>query len=1722
MSHTPVRSSVAIVIAAVALILCATAAANAGTPHRGARGPSPARAHVVSGTSASPGSTLAWGQGYDGQLGNGGEPTSVPNPGPVSLTSGTTLTQVSAGASASEGLTSTGQVLAWGANGSGQLGDGNSNEADSPVGVQLPSGVTATQVAMGGSFGLALSSAGTVYAWGDNSSGELGNGSSSSSSDVPVRVSFPAGTTVTQIAAGDAFALALASSGAVYAWGDDSFGELGDGNEGGDSTTPEQVLVPTGFTVTQLAAGTYFGLALTSNGGVLAWGYGGNGELGDNETNNLSTPVLARIPSGTTVTQVAGGGGMALALTAAGSVLAWGSGGQGQLGDGSTAQANTPVAVSLPAGTTATQVAAGGGFGVAATAAGGAYAWGDNSYGELGDGSTGGQSDVPVAVSLASGTGVGAVAAGEYHALAIELSPSTVSGVSPALAPFYGGTRVTISGVGFSGATAVHFGTTPAASFTVNSSSSITAVAPAGSGAEDVTVTTPGGTSAASAAAGFEYVTAGSDASFGQNGGELCNGQTADTSLPVPAVLPAGTTVQSVAPGMILTTAGTVYTCGDNTTGTLGDGTTGGSSATPVPVSLPSGTTVTAIAANGLGTDLALTSRGTVYAWGTGGDGELGNGAASNSAVPVAVSLPAKVVAKAIAVGGQAAMVVSSSGAVYAWGSDDDNQLGQSVSGGQSDTPLLVPLPAGTVATAVAGEYDGALALTSTGNVYGWGYNANGELGNGSTSGAQSPVLVSLPAGTKATAIAAEAHDGLALTSTGGVEAWGYGPDGGLGNGSGASSDVPVAVSLPAGTTATSLGSEYDGGIVATAGGQALAWGDESSGSLGAGVSGGNPAPLAVSLPPGVIATAAGQGLGNLGTLVVTAPPVVTAVSPAIGPPGGGTSVTITGQQLATATGVLFGATKATRFTVTSPTSITAVAPAGTGTQYVRVTGLGGTSPQLPGVTFAYVSSGAAITWGYGSPGTLGNGTETNSSTPVAASLARGTIVRSVAEELDTSLAATSTGQAYAWGNGSSGGLGDGSTNSVDTPVPVSLPAGTRTTAVAGERYAGLALTSTGAVYAFGDNSYGALGNGSTTASTVPVKVALPSGTKATAIAGMSQTGLALTSTGAVYAWGFGLDGELGNGATSSSDTPVKVAFPAKTVVTAIAAEQSSGLALTSSGAVYAWGYGGFGELGNGALSSSDVPVQVSLPSGTSVTALGGASNTGYALTAGGQVYSWGRNPFGQLGNGTTTDSDAPGLVSIPAGTTIVALGTSQNTALALTSDGQVLTWGYGSDGELGDGTTTEAQLTPQPASIPHGVSVAQLSQGPGLTPLAIVGPPSSAASPAIYATDAADNAVTSYAQGASGNASPMTTLAGPATGLSGPAGVNVSSAGDVLVANATGNSVTEYAPGATQDTPPIATLSGPDTQLSSPEGLGENAQGDVFVADGGSNAVTEYAPGATGDAAPVATLAGPATRLSSPRGLAIDAEGDLFVADAATNSVVEFSPGATGNAAPSAVLSGTATGLAQPFGLVFDSAGALRVSNTASNSVTAYTASPSGNLPPSATLTAGLSGPQGMDVNGSGEIAVADNSSNAISFYTGGALTATISGSATGLDAPAFVAFTPPPAVVAGRAVSVARHRATLTGAVIADGSITRWYFQYRRRGATHWRTTATERAGRGDAPVAVRAQTGRLLADTEYRYRLVATNPGGTTYGPTRLLVTTARRHRRPRAAHPNRRSR
>jgi len=351
--------------------------------------------------------------------------------------------------------------------------------------------------------------------------------------------------------------------------------------------------------------------------------------------------------------------------------------------------------------------------------------------------------------------------------------------------------------------------------------------------------------------------------------------------------------------------------------------------------------------------------------------------------------------------------------------------------------------------------------------------------------------------------------------------------------------------------------------------------------------------------------------------------------------------------------------------------------PVGTNLTVVRLTGLG----TINGV-LTNLAQGQAVTLGYG--GQVYN---------FVANYYGGTGNDLVLQWANT--------RAMAWGNNGDGQLGNSSTMTSNLPVAVSTLgalSGKTIIALSAGRNHSLALCSDGTVAAWGLNSLGQIGSNGGSQSTVPVIVStlgVLAAKRVIAVAAGEAHNLALCSDGTVAAWGYNANGQLGSGGISTTATPSAVntsgVLSGKRVV-AIAAGQNHSVALLSDGTVAAWGYNFYGQLGDSGNATSTVPVLVNRDPGVllgrTVTAIAAGQVHCLALCSDGTLASWGANSDGQLGDGGTTASNVPVLVTT-AGTflatrTVTSIAAGAFHSLALCSDGTVASWGLNTYGQLG------------------------------------------------------------------------------------------------------------------------------------------------------------------------------------------------------------------------------------------------------------------------------------------------------------------------------------------------------------------------------------------------------------------------------------------------------
>jgi alpha-tubulin suppressor-like RCC1 family protein len=330
----------------------------------------------------------------------------------------------------------------------------------------------------------------------------------------------------------------------------------------------------------------------------------------------------------------------------------------------------------------------------------------------------------------------------------------------------------------------------------------------------------------------------------------------------------------------------------------------------------------------------------------------------------------------------------------------------------------------------------------------------------------------------------------------------------------------------------------------------------------------------------------------------------------------------------------------------------------------------------------ALTSKGGVKCWGFNGDGELGDNTKVDSPKPVTVyGLSKG--VKAISSGSYFTCALTTKGGVKCWGSNSYGQLGNGTT--VDSPKPVKVKGLSKgVKAISSGNFFACALTTKGAVKCWGANSYGQLGDNSTTSSPKPVNVyGMSKGIKAIGAGGYHSC--AITTKGAPKCWGYNGEGALGDNTKVNSSRPVAV-YGLSSGIKSIKAGSYSTCALTTKSTVKCWGYNGDGELGDGTTTSSLKPVSAGL--GNKVTTISYGDIHGCAVNSSGVVKCWGYNGYGALGDNSTTTSSTPVEVYNFGGKAKSVAAGGYHTC-AVTTTGVAKCWGFNAYGQLGDNSTT-------------------------------------------------------------------------------------------------------------------------------------------------------------------------------------------------------------------------------------------------------------------------------------------------------------------------------------------------------------------------------------------------------------------------------------------------
>jgi alpha-tubulin suppressor-like RCC1 family protein len=627
--------------------------------------------------------------------------------------------------------------------------------------------------------------------------------------------------------------------------------------------------------------------------------------------------------------------------------------------------------------------------------------------------------------------------------------------------------------------------------------------------------------------------------------------------------------------------------------------------------------------------------------------------------------------------------------------------------------------------TAVSVGLDFSCALTTAGGVKCWGRNEHGQLGDGTTTTRRTPVDVSGLTTGVAALDAGRLHS-CALTTAGGVKCWGYNSDGQLGDGTTTERLVPTGVVGLATAGVAAIATSYNHTCALTTAGGLRCWGFNFSGQLGDGTQTNSSTPVWVSgLTAGVASVAAGSdntcavtvsgglkcwgfnGYLQLGfpgpdqPTPVDRPGLTTGVSSAGIGPGVICALKVDGRM------VCWGSNNYNALgepSVEAPTTAL-VAPRGVAAGVIAMA-------VANEETCAITARGGAFCWGRQYAHQLGD----ESSFPTTAAVPTplfGTVngAATLAAGESHACRVTPTGGVQCWGGNYAGQLGDGSTSDRLTAVDVQGLASGVAAVVAGASHS-CALTLAGGVKCWGRNGEGQMGDGTTTTRTTPVDVdGLTSGV--VALSAGSYFTCALTAAGGVKCWGFNYDGQLGDTTTASRALPVWVAG-LTSGARSISAGNTHACAVTTAGGLVCWGRNLSGQLGDGTTTSRSTRAAVTgLTAGVLEAAAGGTHTCALTSnTAGAGVKCWGSNGSGQVGDGTNTTRLSPVDVSgLTTGALTIRAG--ESFSCAATTQGTLMCWGENASGQLGDGSTLDRTT---PVTVANLTAIGEVEAGNAMT----------------------------------------------------------------------------------------------------------------------------------------------------------------------------------------------------------------------------------------------------------------------------------------------------------------------------------------------------------------------------------------------------------------------
>lgn len=1149
------------------------------------------------------GTLWVWGRADSGQLGNG---TTTPNrSSPIQVGTLNNWARISAGAQYFVALKTDGTLWSWGLNSSGQLGDGTTINKSSPI--QIGTLTNWASIDVFSDQAVARKTDGTLWVWGIQNGSQFGTGNSTAYSS-PVQV----GTRTDYIfsAMGGSSSLYLTSDG--FTWQGGCSG--GSSGQVGAANYSSPIALSTLTRKYASARGTASTVTAVSTDGTLwSWGGSGFGELGDGTTETRSLPVqIGTLTNWASVWQTSVS--TPVAVKQDGTIWSWGGNTNGELGNNTWGNANQTLYFPTPF---TDRQYSDFSYGTAAyfISNGALYACGNNNYQEVGDGTTVWRSSP---VQIGTQTNWSKVSAGKQFALALKTDgtlwawgyeggfvqgpeatnlASTTSYSSPVLVPITFGNLP--EGISLDNALALSvnnymFAWGRNSQYECGDGTITKVTAPKMIGTS-VWSRTASGSNHSLAIRSDNTLWA-----WGFNGyGQLGVNDTSPKSLPVQ--VGALSDYSRIAGGTFSSyfiRSGQLWSVGRNQSGQLGDGSTVDKSS---PVQIGTLNTWSEVFASEDETAFAIKTDGTLWAWGKNNFGQVGDNSTITRSSPVQIGTLTNWYT--VSNGGFGALAVKNDGTLWAWGLNGSGQLGDG-----SLTNRSSPVQIGTL-TNWSRAYLGtshAVAVKTNGTIWSWGGNGLGQLGNGSALTRSSPAQIGTL--TNWTQAVATSNRSFFLNTSG--ETWGCGdnlvnePSGAPYPGLGLSTGFIVPIPIQVGTLTT--------------------WADISAGQSHA---------LLRKNDKSLWSSGINQ-YGQLGQ--------------------GNTTANFRLRQV------------------------------GTLTNWSKLAASGGAS--FPdGSSFAIKDDNTIWSWGMNTNGVLGLGDTTDRSSPVQiGTLSNWSSIKIASVAAGAINAIKTDGTLWAWGKNNEGQLGLNDTSSRSSPVQVG--------------------TLTNWAYAFGANqnsyyvktdntlwasgSYFQLGDGTEVTKSSPVQI----GTGYSGLLGGSAlgdttnigVGVAQKTDNTITSWGYGYAGPSSN--VNAPPAYIYLASVSSPVQVGTLTNWASSRVKTD-GTLWGWGINSNGVIGTGDTLIRISPVQVGTLNTWSYAIQSTVSFYTAAIRTNNTLWMWGTNTNGQLGQNNTTNRSSPVQVGTLSNWAKVSVGNGHT--LAVKTDGTLWSWGLNTNGQLGQGNTT-------------------------------------------------------------------------------------------------------------------------------------------------------------------------------------------------------------------------------------------------------------------------------------------------------------------------------------------------------------------------------------------------------------------------------------------------